>query len=412
MKLIIYLSATMALFVTCNIRQKDRIKEAALTDDIYTCSMHPQIQEHQPGDCPICGMKLIKKTTKPGALDRILLESLLKPANEFVIASITVVTPQRKKTNMPLTAYGTIEYDTRAAGTVSARVSGRIEKMYVRYRYQPVERGQKIMDIYSPEMLTAEQDLLFLLHNDAGNTSFIGAAKDKLLLLGMSQAQLDLVIQTAKPLYSISIYSKYSGHVHDAGMVHETTQAAGMGAPGQTTQELSLKEGMYVQKGQTLLMIMDHHMVWAALQVFPTDQSLIQVGNAVSIVPETDTTVRIFGKIDFIEPFFREGSKSMTTRVYFHNEHMLPIGSQVIANIKTNAKDGLWLPRSAVVSLGMKSVVFVKQVDGFLAHEITTGLKSGKNIQILSGVNEIDTVAANGQYLMDSESFISTSSKK
>ncbi len=118
------------------------------------------------------------------------------------------------------------------------------------------------------------------------------------------------------------MYSNYSGHVHDAGMEHDGESSINMSPAAPVTQELSLKEGMYVQKGQTLFMMMDHHQVWAALQIFTSDQSLVKIGDPVRIIPETDTTAIISGKIDFIEPFFRANSKTLTARVYFHNHAM------------------------------------------------------------------------------------------
>ncbi len=153
----------VALFTACNNSSRKMQNRKPNTEDIYTCSMHPQVLEHHPGNCPICGMKLIKKNASQLPTNNIELETLLKPTNEFVVASLTVTTPELKKIDIPVKVYGTIEYDTRAASTISARVSGRIEKLYIRFRYQAVEKGQKIMDIYSPEFLTAEQNLLFLL---------------------------------------------------------------------------------------------------------------------------------------------------------------------------------------------------------------------------------------------------------
>ncbi|HEY4935397.1 MAG TPA: efflux RND transporter periplasmic adaptor subunit, partial [Puia sp.] len=333
-KIAVYIFVMLILFTACNNTVQKVVKEEAVQpEDIYTCSMHPQIQEHRPGNCPICGMKLIKKNAEPVSVANIPLETLLKPTDEFVVASMPVTTPQLKNINTPVSAYGIIEYDTRAANTISARISGRIEKMYVRYRYQTVEKGQKIMDIYSPEILTAEQNLLFLLQNDAGNTSFIQAAKEKLLLLGMSAGQLQQMIKNGKPLYSVSIYSNSSGHVHEAGM-ENNGESSGNKSPAPTvSQELPLKVGMYVQKGQPLFMLMDHHMVWAALQIFTSDQSLVKIGNPVRIIPETDESAIIRGKIDFLEPFYRPNSKTLTARVYFHNQSMLPVGSHVTANI-------------------------------------------------------------------------------
>jgi Cu(I)/Ag(I) efflux system membrane fusion protein len=343
--------------------------------------------------------------------NNIQLETLLKPTDGFVVASLPVTTPQQKNIDIPVKAYGIIEYDTRAAGTISARFSGRIEKMYIRYRYQPVEKGQKIMDIYSPELLTAQQNLLFLLRNDADNASFIQAAKERLSLLGMGKEQLQQVMQTGKPLYTVSIFSNYSGHVHDAGMKHDEPQTNGMNATAPVTQELSLKEGMYIQKGQAILMIMNHHRVWAALQIFTNDQSLVKTGNQVSIIAETDTAAVIHGHIDLIEPFFRNNSKTLTALVYFDNMDMLPIGSHVSADIYVNKQHALWLPQTAVLSLGMNDIAFMKKDGGFIAHKITTGVRSGNDIQVLSGLGEKDSIAVNAQYFIDSESFIKPSSK-
>ncbi len=343
---------------------------------------------------------------KPVALKNIQLGSLLKPTNEFVVASLPVTTPQESNINISVNAYGVIEADTRATGAVSATVSGRIEKLYLRYRFQNVAVGQKVMEIYSPEIVTAEENLLFLLKQDAGNTSFINAAKQRLLLLGMSAAELNKVIETGKPLYSISVYSNYKGHVMNNGMNQNE-----MNISSSETQELPLKEGMYVNKGETLFNIMNHMKTWAALQIFPEQQSLIKKGDAVQIISETDTGAVVKGKIDFIEPFFRSGSKTLTARVNFENKNRLTLGSQVTAKIFTGKKKGLWLPQTAILTLGMNDVAFLKSQGGFAAHKITTGMRTGDKVQILSGLNATDTVAANAQYLIDSESFIQTVSK-
>lgn len=341
------------------------------------------------------------------ALKNINLGSLLKPTNEFVVASLPVTTPHESDINISINSYGTIEADTRSSGAVSARVSGRIEKLYLRYRFQNVAVGQKVLEIYSPEIVTAEENLLFLLKQDANNTSFIDAAKQKLLLLGMSATELNKVIQTGKPLYSISVYSNYNGHVMDNGMNQND-----MNKISPATQELPLKEGMYVNKGQTLFNIMNHQKTWVALQIFPEKQSLIKKGDAVKIIPDMDNSVVINGKIDFIEPFFRNDSKILTARVYFANKYMLAIGSQIAAKIFTGPKRGLWLPEKAVLSLGMNDVAFLKSEGGFIAHKITTGIRAENKVQILSGLNVTDTVAANAPYLMDSESFIKVSDKE
>lgn len=398
--------------LSCNSQKQNSDGQVnAVPKQLYTCSMHPQIIEDHPGDCPICGMHLIKMNQRPTAIPaNIKLESLVKPANEFVISSLPVTTLQQKNSGDSINSFGTIEYDSRTTGTISARVSGRIEKLYIRYRYEEVEKGQKIMDIYSPELLTAQQNLLFLLSNDAQNATFIKTAKQKLLLLGMSDQQLNEVIRSGKPAYAVSIYSDYNGHIHEAGMDNPTNTSNAMQDVSTVTEELSLKEGMYVEKGQTLFMIMSHHQAWAALQIYPEDETLIKVGDAVSIVPEADTTNIISGQIDFIEPFFRSNSKTLTARVYFHNAYHLPVGSHVTASIYTANKQASWLPQSAVISLGLNEVVFLKDSGGFRVHKVVTGIHNNEAVQILTGLTATDTVAVDAAYLIDSESFIKSSS--
>ena len=165
---------------------------------VYQCPMdceHGKTYD-KAGVCPVCGMDLIKKEEDATALTGIKLDDLLQPTDHFVVSSIPVTTVRKKVVPVDMEAFGTITYDTRLINTISARVSGRIEKLYVRYRYQHVHKGAHIMDIYSPELLTAQQNLLFLLKNDAGNTSFINAAKEKLLLLGVSNDQLEQIIHS------------------------------------------------------------------------------------------------------------------------------------------------------------------------------------------------------------------------
>jgi|SRR5690242_16527816 len=343
------------------------------------------------------------KEAKAVSLERTTLGTLLKPTNEFVVASLPVTTPKEAIVNVPVNVYGTIEANTRAVGNISARVSGRIDKLYLRYRFQMVKAGQKVLELYSPELLTAEENLLFVMKDGGQDQGLVEAAKQKLLLLGMSSSELHKLIETGKPLYRVTVYSNYTGHVMSNGMSDKE-----MSEPGMLEQELPLKEGMYVSKGQTLFNIMNPNETWAALQIFPEQQSVVKKGDAVEILPETDTGAVIKGKIDFIEPFFRNNSKTLTARVYFKNTNTLTLGSQVTAKIYTNGKKGLWLPQSAVLTLGMNKVVLLKSDGGFIAHKIAAGMRTDDKVEVLSGLNATDSVATNAQYLMDSESFIKT----
>jgi Cu(I)/Ag(I) efflux system membrane fusion protein len=412
MKQLIILSFTMSMmFVSACNQKKDSHsthQTEVAVEVVYTCPMHPEIIRNQPGNCPICSMTLVKKETDGGKSTQAGLTELLKPTNEFVLSSVPVTVIQKRSEQVEMEALGNIAYDTREVGSISARISGRIEKLYVRYRYQKINKGQKIMDVYSPELMTAQQNLLFLLKNDVSNISFIEAAKEKLLLLGMSNLQLQQIIREGVPSLTISVYSNYSGHIHESvkggNMVKEPGAMKDISV---ITEELSLKEGMYIEKGQSVFIVYDPSRAWAMLNIYGENQGQVTTGNSVMIVPETAPDKNFKGTISFIEPFYQKESKTLTARVYFNNSALkIPIGSQVKATVYGNAKEAWWLPKEAVLSLGLHKVVFEKVNGGFTGLKIKTGINYKNQIQVISGLTKTDSVAANAQYLMDSESFI------
>lgn len=398
------------IFISCKSKEPTEVQNAE-KKTLWTCSMHPEIIRDHPGNCPICGMELVKKVDNAVAINDISLNDLLQPTDRFVVSSIPVTSLKTSTETIDIDALGTVGYDTRLINTLSARVSGRIEKLYVKYRYQHIMKGQKIMDIYSPELLTTEQELLFLLKNDPSNTPLINAAKQKLLLLGVSGNQLQQIVRSGKPSLTISVYSHYTGHIHEAGntMPQENGSKQKMDI-SRTTEELPVKEGMYIEKGQNIFQIYNVNKSWALLTIFPEYASLIKTGDAVVIVPETAPTKKFKGRIDFIEPMYRKDNKTLTARVYFNNSQMqIPVGSQIQATIFASSKEAHWLPKDAVLSLGINKVVFIKVSGGFKAHKVETGLTYKNQIRIVSGINPTDSVAANAQYLTDSESFIKAS---
>ena len=382
------------------------------TSNQYTCPMHPEIIRDQPGTCPICGMDLVKKENQSKAIEGISLDALLKPTNEFVIASLPLVSVKQSEEPVEIDVLGYTTYNTSSVGTIAARISGRIEKLYVKYRYQKINKGQRIMDIYSPELMTAQQNLLFLLRNDKENAGMIESAKQRLLLLGFSEQQLRQVIKSGNPSMTVAIYSNYPGHIHEAAGMStmpqvQSTEDAGMNVASQTTQELNLKEGMYVQKGQAVFSVYDPNRLWILLNIYPQDQFFVKAGDKVRVIPETKPDKDFRATINYVEPFFRKGSKTIAARItYDNNSLQLPIGSQVKATIFSGVHKGLWLPKDAVLSLGLDKIVFLKTGEGFRVHKIKTGHAHKKLVQVTSGLNEQDSVAANAQYLVDSESFV------
>lgn len=412
-KLLIAYCILLIVLSACNEKKEDHSQhQQEVVKEEYTCSMHPEIIRDKPGTCPICGMQLVKKEKESEEIKEISLNTLLKPTNEFVISSMSLVGVQQSDEPVEIDVLGFTAYNTSSVGTIAARISGRIEKLYVKYRYQKVSRGQRIMDIYSPELMTAQQNLLLLLKRDKENAGMIESAKQRLLLLGFSEQQLQQVIQSGNPSLAVAVYSNYPGHIHEAGSTgnmapSRTGEDETMNSTTQTTQELNLKEGMYIQKGQPVFSVYDPNRLWILLNIYPQDQFFVKVGDKVRIVPETKVDKDFRGTINYIEPFFRKGSKTVAARVNYDNSVLrLPIGSQVRATVFSGVHKGLWLPKEAVLSLGVDKVVFLKTTEGFKVHKIETGHIHKKLLQVTSGLMEKDSVAANAQYLIDSESFV------
>jgi Cu(I)/Ag(I) efflux system membrane fusion protein len=363
-----------------------------------------QGKKHEQGNMPGMSMKdMDKKESK----DSLNLSSLLKPTNEFVLSSIPVIAMKNEALNTEINVLGVVGYDMRQVGVISAWVSGRIEKLYIKYRYQKIMKGDKVMTIYSPELMTAQENLLFLTKNDPTNTKLINDTKERLTLLGISNSQIQIIINTQKLIPALTVYSSYSGHIHEAGVDNGMSSNTGMIKDELVTESISFKEGMYIQKGQEIFSIFNPDKSWILLSIYPENQSIIKVGTIVHIVPEAAPDKELEARIDFIEPFYRKDSKTLTARVYFDNSKLqLPVGGQVRATIHPDKQSAFTLPASAVVSLGMDKIVFKKVTDGFKAQKVETGNTYNGQIVILSGLATHDSVAVNAQFLMDSESFI------
>ncbi len=358
------------------------------------------------------------------------VDGLAQPANQTVFSGVKTISPSQQSITPILNATGVISYDPTLLNSISARFSGRIEKLYVRFNFENVSKGQRIMDIYSPEILTAQQGLIFLLNNSSGDVALIKSSTQKLQLLGLTPEQLKQIETTKKPINPLPVYSPYSGHIHDIGISNGVASASmnsgmssGMNSspqaspavqienlPSSQTAALSIKEGMYVQSGQPIFAIYNINQVWAMLNIFPQDAALIKVGDKVSITAETNPTNIISATINYIEPVAGQNAAAIKARVYLQNAENLhlKIGTLLSAKITSTGINGLWLPRNAVVNLGQKQIVFLKKENHFIAKNIQSGIVTDSLVQIISGLQDNEQVAANAQFMVDSESFIQT----
>lgn len=378
----------------------------------YTCPMHPQILEDHPGSCPICGMALVKKTGQASEGSGISLSTVLEPVNSTVISSVAFTLPQQKEIATRISAEGYLDFDTRTFNNIAARFSGRIEKMYIRFAFQKIHPGQRIFDIYSADMVTAQQDLIYITKNSSGERELLRAAKQKLLLLGMTSVQVEQVIKTGKAFYNLPVYSPYEGHVHDAAHSQMVGAESSDQKPDFSRKmPLAIKEGMYVEKGQTLFNVVDPHRLWAIVKIDRNSLSRLQLNQPVKITLPDLPGKTLYGRVDFIEPTLQQGDKTISIRVYLNNmEHHLKVNSLINASIETGKSRGLWIPRSALQDLGQTKIVWLKKGNLYHAHTVAIGVVDGTEIQITKGLATTDTLAVDAGYLTDSESFIKTQS--
>ncbi|MCO6496903.1 MAG: efflux RND transporter periplasmic adaptor subunit [Chitinophagaceae bacterium] len=368
----------------------------------YNCPMHPQVHSDTEDFCPICGMKLERVKTDNEPLE-LSLEMLLKPANQAVVVQVPMVHMAQREEDDEVNATGVIEYNPDFSGSLSARFSGRIMKLYVKYRFQKIASGQPLMDVYSPDMVAAQNNLLFLLRQDAGNRSLIQAAKDRLLNMGMSSRQLGQVIRTGQPVQTVTMYSNRSG------VIYENNSGMDAGMQNTGTLPLSIKEGMYVNKGDVLFSVFNPAKARVSLQIPAMYAEMIGKGNKVRVVPEGNAGNDFRAELKEILPQYGSAANTLAARIPFDNASLkIPVGSVVKAIIFTGYKKAQWLPEEAVYNLGMDKVVFVREQDGFIARKVNTGLVSNHLIQILDGLKQEEAVAANAGFLVDSESFIIT----
>jgi Cu(I)/Ag(I) efflux system membrane fusion protein len=404
------LLALTILVSACSNPKPAQVTVTVKSDVKYTCPMHPQIMEDHPGSCPICGMTLVKKSGQASEGAGISLNTVLQPINGNVISSVGSITPVEKITATEILADGYLDFDTRTFNNIASRFSGRIEKLYIKYAFQEIHQGQRIFDIYSPDLVTAQQDLIYLAKNSVQETELINAARQKLLLLGMTLPQINQVVQTGKAFYSLPVYSAYEGHVHD--MPHNqggSNVGAKMPSDFASNLPLSIKEGMYVTKGQTLFNVVNPHQLWAIIKIDQSQIAALKLNQPVEITLPDMPGKTLDGKVNFIEPTLQDGDKTTSIRVYLDNmDHDLKVNSLVKAHIQTGTVKGLWIPKSALLDLGSIKVVWLKQGALFKAHEVNVGTTNGKEVLITKGLAATDSLASNARYLTDSESFIKT----
>ncbi|MHA4845169.1 efflux RND transporter periplasmic adaptor subunit [Flavitalea antarctica] len=321
---------------------------------------------------------------------------------------------------------GYIDLDRSRSRSVSARFGGRIEKLFVKYDFQFVKMGDRILELYSPELNTFQEEHLFLLKSE-GEELLKEQSRQKLRLLGITESQISQLEKNGTFAHTITVYSPANGYVFfDAETVSSTnaSQQTAMSAmsiePNNNTGEIAgssgdqIREGVYVSKGETMFSVNDLQNVWAIISISPQFHSVLLKNRQVKIISELFPDKQLTGKIALVEQAFEENNQRFVrVRVELPNHNgQLNLNSLLRAEIPLETNGSFQIPASAVYHTGLSSFVWVKTgitqsgTGMFQLRKVRTGAATNRMISVISGLSANEEVAENVGYLTDSETFL------
>ncbi|RXK62208.1 efflux RND transporter periplasmic adaptor subunit [Lacibacter luteus] len=375
----------LCLFVFSSCKSKTHVHTES--DVYYTCSMDPQVIENKPGKCPICKMDLTPVKKSNGAKkDEIQLSE-----QQIQLGNIQTDTIRTGTIGDQLVLTASLNFNQDKTTSVSARVGGRIERLYYRNIGDQVSKGAALYDLYSEELNNAKQEYVLAVERKrtfATETAIdfdqlLQSAKNKLLLWGMSEAQINELAKTKKPTPITTFYSTASG----------------------TITTLDIREGDYVMDGGTIVKLADLSGLWAEAQLYTSQLAVIDVnGSATVQFPDMDG-LSINGKIEFVNPEINPDTRINLIRVAIpNNGNRLKPGMPAYVVLKSKQHSSLSLPIDAVIRDGKGATVWIRTgTHSFKSKMVETGLESGDRIEIKSGLNAGDIVVISGAYLLHSE---------
>ncbi len=363
-------------------------KEKAPT--IWTCSMHPQIRLPEPGLCPICNMELIPLVTGGTYVGP---NSISVSPGDRALIGLETSTVEAGPVTRTFRVVGEIRPDETLVETVSSWIPGRVEKLHVDFTGYPIERGEPLLDLYSPDLMVAQQELLVARQmSDEFGAGSEESAREKLRLMGLWPKQIDAFLESQEPQAVVALLSPQSGTVLD----------------------LLVKKGQYLKEGTPVARVADLGTVWAVLDAFDSDVSWIQVGQDVVVEFPDSAMDSLQGKVSFVSPVMNRRSRTVEIRVPLENSNsslrpgMLVRGT--ILGALSKGDDGkalLTVPVSAVLRTGRRGVVYVEEGTGdnvlYEARTVKLGPRAGQRFVIKEGLKEGEKVVTRGAFKLDSE---------
>lgn len=362
------------------------------TNGYWTCTMHPQVHKDGPGACPICNMDLIKKVVDDMTddSDKSDMEGIITlSTDKLVLANVSTIKIRAERLNKELSAYSYLDFVEQNRKTIPAKFNGRIEKLFVNKTGDYIKKGQALFEIYSPDLVQAQNDYLISLNNNKNqNNDLVESSIKKMELLGFTSSQIEDIKNSGKANLTVTYYSPVSG----------------------TVIEKKVQEGMYVNEGSVIYELAELSNLWNISEVNESDLSAIKLGSRVKLKLKSYPGEEFIGKVSFIYPVINPQTRSVKVRSEFSslNSKLKPqmYGETIFYS---DNGTGLLVPADAVIFSGNNNVVWVKTSDGmFEARKVEIGEKYGDKYQIISGLNVADEIAASGGFLIDSESQLKT----
>ncbi|NNL15899.1 MAG: efflux RND transporter periplasmic adaptor subunit [Flavobacteriaceae bacterium] len=354
------------------------------TNQMWTCSMHPQIMQPEPGDCPICGMELIPAD---GGSDGLLADQFQLTENAMALANIqTTVVGKGNVDGNTIKLSGKIAENEEANAVQVSFFSGRIERLNVSFTGEEVRKGQLLATIYSPELYAAQQELITAASLKESQPALYKAVRNKLKLWKLSENQINQIEETGKVKENFPVYATVSG----------------------TVIEKLVEQGDYIKQGQLLLKIANLNTVWGNFDVYENQIDRFKKGQEVLITTNAYPNKEFKGKVDFIDPVLNTKTRTVTLRVVLNNkDDVFKPGMFVTANIDgvtSNNDQVLTIPASAVLWTGERSVVYLKTNPDqpvFEMREIKLGNQIGNDYEVLEGLFVGNEIVTNGTFTVD-----------
>ncbi|GAA0874893.1 hypothetical protein GCM10009118_13010 [Wandonia haliotis] len=353
------------------------------TEQIWTCSMHPQIRQPEPGDCPICGMDLIP--LEENANENPLVFTMSDNAVKIANIQTTVLGGSVNSEN-GIVISGKIKSDETVSSSIVTHVAGRIEKLYISYTGQSVSQGQKVADIYSPQLIAAQKELIEANKVKSTNSTLYQAAYNKLKNWKLNDKQIQSILDSETIIETFAIYAQFSGVVK--------------------TKKVSV--GDYLKEGGVLFDIQSLSKVWAVFDAYETDIANINVGDPIVFTTTSYPDEQFTAKINFIDPLINPSTRTVSVRANVQNlNSKLKPDMFINGRIERtpNQKSTLLVPKSAVLWTGKRSVVYLKlpneAVPSFEYKNIEIGETIGDSYIVISGLKPGDEVVTNGAFVID-----------